>query len=238
MYDAADLLPLSGLQHLLYCPRQWALIHLEDQWAENRWTTEGKMLHARADTDEVEVRPGKRIARGLYIQCLRVGLSGRADVVEFEAVGEGDLSQLNRDETVSLPGVSGRWRPVPVEYKRGRPKKNNCDRVQLCAQALCLEEMLGVRISSGALFYGKTRRRTEVPMDTALRGETEALAMEMHRLHAAGCTPPPVNDARCEQCSLRVNCMPGLGGRARRGAGWLNARLRSIIEEPDSCSES
>jgi CRISPR-associated exonuclease Cas4 len=239
MFAESELLALSGLQHLVYCPRQWALIHVEQQWAENQWTAEGKVLHERADSNEVEVRPGMRIVRGLYIQSLRLGLAGRADVVEFHAAGEkvmqanNALSQLNRldNEGVALPGVSGRWSPFPVEYKRGKPKIDLSDRVQLCAQALCLEEMLQVGISSGALFYGKTHRRLDVEFDADLRAQTETLAAEMHALYTAGKTPPPVNDARCGQCSLRANCMPGALDRPRRGRGWLDTQLHAHLEE-------
>jgi CRISPR-associated exonuclease Cas4 len=183
MHDEDDLLPLSGLQHMLYCPRQWALIHLEMEWEDNQWTAEGKEIHRRCDTDEVEVRPGIRIARGLYIQSRRLGLSGRADVVEFIGLppGPGPVSPEDAHTTTV--------RVVPVEYKRGRPKKDDWDRVQVCAQALCLEEMLGVRIENAALFYAKTRRRETVPLDAALREKTEALAVDMHRLYRARCTP-------------------------------------------------
>lgn len=243
MYPESELLPLSGLQHMMYCPRQWALIHLEDIWAENRWTAEGRLLHEKADSNEVEVRPGIRIVRGLYIQSLRLGLSGRTDVVEFHQVVDSDaLCQLNhsdedvdassRPAAVGLPGVKGVWHVWPVEYKRGKPKKDNTDAVQVCAQALCLEEMLDVSIPAGALYYGTNRRRTEVAFDAELRGQTEALAGEMRRLYEARITPVmPYEAKRCDKCSLYERCMPKVTGKPRRADGYLARRIRQAAEE-------
>ena len=161
MFAEADLLPVSALQHLLFCERRCALIHLEQLWAENVLTVEGKHLHEKAhDPDAAEKRGDVYIARSLALRSLRIGLAGQADVVEFE-----------RDESgVVLPFKAGKWRPFPVEYKRGKPKRNHCDEVQLCAQALCLEEMLGANIPAGALFYGEPRRRVDVSFDPLLRG--------------------------------------------------------------------
>lgn len=249
-----ELLQLSGLQHLVYCERQWALIHVEKQWAENRWTAEGRVLHERTDSDEVEVRPGLRIVRGLYIQSARLGVSGRADVVEFHEVSAGAagmktppggpepagggndaLWQLNQDsgQGAVLPGVEGRWRPFPVEYKRGRPKKDLCDKVQLCAQAMCLEEMFRVGISSGALFYGKTHRRLDVAFDDALRAETQRLAERMHALFAGGQTPPAVYHAKkCGNCSLFELCMPKPLDRPKQVARYVQRMLDARAEAP------
>src|SRR6266542_4457015 len=145
MYAEDDLLPLSALQHLIFCERQCALIHIEQIWADNVLTVEGTFLHERTDSAAMESRASVRIARGLALHSLRLGLSGKADVVEFHRAGD------DRPGT-TLPGVSGRWVPVPVEYKRGKPKQDDSDRVQLCAQAVCLEEMLAVSVPSGALF--------------------------------------------------------------------------------------
>lgn len=198
-----DPIPLSALQHLLYCERQCALIHVERVWVENRYTAEGRLLHERSDAGGTEVRGDVRIARGLGLRSERLGLIGRADVVELHRAPEGD-------ETggAELPGVVGRWRPVPVEYKRGRPKDRRCDEVQLCAQALCLEEMLDVAIPEGALFYGKTRRRTRVVFDRALREQTERAARRARELIASAELPPPVADDRCTRCSLLDVCLP------------------------------
>jgi CRISPR-associated exonuclease Cas4 len=200
MFTEDDLLPISALQHLRFCERQWGLIHLEQQWEENRFTAEGRVLHDRAHDGGAETRPGIIISRGLHIRSLRHGLSGIADVVEFHRA---------HSSGVSLPGREGFWLPFPVEYKRGRPKPGSWDEVQLCAQALCLEEMFGIEIDSGALFYGVTRRRTEVRFDAATRSETESLARRMHELYAAGLTPPPVYaKKKCEHCSLYNRCLP------------------------------
>ena len=189
-----DLLPISALQHLLYCERQCALIHIERVWEENLLTTDGRFLHEKVDAGEDCVRAGKRIARSLSLRSLQLGLSGVADVVEF-GPDAGDI--------------------YPVEYKRGRSKRANWDRIQLCAQAMALEEMLGVAVTEGALFYGKTRRRETVAFDIALRGETGRAAARLHQLVDARHTPPAHYDAsRCDACSLINLCMPSLLGKA------------------------
>lgn len=228
MYDEDDLLPISALQHLVFCERQWGLIHLEGIWAENILTVEGKHLHERADTDETESRGNLRVARGLRLRSLRIGLTGKADVVEFcrlpKSGPESDFSG------VQLEGVSGSWRPIPVEYKRGQPKKDRCDEVQLCAQALCLEEMLGITIHSGALFYGKPRRRYEVYFDNELRCETETLASRLHDLTRAGKTPHATYEKKCENCSLFSVCLPKSVGLGKRGGQYLADALIEIKE--------
>jgi len=198
MFDEDDLLPLSGLQHLAFCERQWALIHIEQVWSENVLTAEGRELHERAHETGSESRPGLRIGRGLRLRSLRLGLTGQADVVEFRAGAAG----------VRLEGEAGLWQPFPVEYKRGRPKANDCDEVQICAQGLCLEEMFGVAIEAGALFYGTPRRRKDVVFSPGLRGETEKLAARMHALYRERATPRAVYSAKCEKCSLLALCMP------------------------------
>lgn len=204
MFDEEDLLPLSGLQHLAFCERQWALIHIEQVWSENQLTAEGRELHDRAHETGSESRPGLRIARGLRLRSLRLGLSGQADIVEFRPAVNG----------AELSGLAGLWQPFPVEYKRGRPKKNRCDEIQLCAQALCLEEMFYASIPQGALFYGTPRRRQDVAFSTALRSETETLAERMHTLYSSHVTPKANFEPKCEKCSLLSSCLPKkLGGR-------------------------
>lgn len=208
MYSEDDLLPISALQHYLYCPRQCALIHVERAWAENVFTAEGRLLHERVDRPQSESRAGVRVAYGLLLRSMRLGLTGRADVVEFH--GQGD-----------------RKVPFPVEYKRGRPKQKDWDRIQLCAQAMCLEEMLegemlGTRVPEGALFYGKTRRREQVAFDESLRGLTAETARALHELVASGVTPPPVADERCAACSLAGRCLP------KAGAGKASARAYTL----------
>jgi CRISPR-associated exonuclease Cas4 len=190
MYDPDDLIQLSALQHYAFCPRQCALIHIEQVWAENRLTAEGRLMHERVHEEDAESRGNVRIERGIPLRSLRLGLIGKADVVEY-----------HRQE-------DGSWRPYPVEYKRGKPKPDNTDKVQLCAQALCLEEMLKVEIPGGAIFYGKTRHRLDVLFDEALRKETEDAAAKTHDLLDAGKTPKPVYAKRCESCSLYAECLP------------------------------
>lgn len=230
MFPEDDLLPISGLQHLLFCERQWALIYLEGAWAENRLTAEGAVLHERVHEQDTEVRRDVRITRSLRLRSLRLGLTGQADVVEFHRVAEeaGALCQLNRNETtvelceaVPLPGAKGLWRPFPIEYKRGRVKKDAIDEVQLCAQALCLEEMLGVAVPAGALFYGQPRRRTEVTFTPELRAQTEALAARMHELAKAGRTPIARYEKKCDNCSLFALCLPKTIGKSPSVAGYL-----------------
>jgi len=205
VYNEDELLPLSGLQHLVFCERQWALIHIEQQWEENRLTAEGRLLHETVHASGSESRGEVRIVRGLSLRCLRLGIAGQADVVEFRG------SQ-----------------PFPVEYKRGKPKSDRCDEIQLCAQALCLEEMLAVSIPAGALFYGTTRRRADVLFDEPLRKRVEELAERMHELYRQRETPEASYAPRCEQCSLIEVCLPR---RQRDASCYLRDRLRQALEE-------
>ena len=191
MYDENDLLPLSALQHLMFCERQCALIHIEQAWEENRLTAEGRVMHERAHDGGSETRGAVRTARGLRIRSLRLGLIGQADVVEFPKAGA----------------------PFPIEYKRGKPKSNRCDEVQLCAQAMCLEEMLDAEIPSGALFYGQPRRRTDVTFDAGLRAITKDTARRLHELIKGGLTPMAVYEKKCDACSLYDVCKPKTAGR-------------------------
>ncbi len=216
MFDEADLLPISALQHLAFCERQCALIHLEGLWAENRLTVEGHHLHDRAHQRETESRGDLRVARGLRLRSLRLGLSGIADVVEFHRVADVPENHIGPPDHIPagarLPGATGLWQPKPVEYKRGRPKLGPYDEVQLCAQALCLEEMLGVEVSSAALFYGQPRERLDVSLTPALREQTERLAARLHELIRAGKTPTARYEKKCDSCSLLNLCMPKTTG--------------------------
>lgn len=214
-YSEDELLPLSALQHLLFCPRQCALIHIEQAWDENQYTAEGRQLHEKADEGGNDSRGSLRIARGLLISSLSLGLSGKADVVELHRIEEGTGEGNVPSSGIVLPGVVGAWRPFPVEYKRGRPKPGHCDVVQLCAQAMCLEEMLSVRIESGALFYHQPRRRQEVLFDSDLRQLVTDTARRLHQLIASGETPPAAHDARCKLCSLASICLPACTTRKR-----------------------
>lgn len=216
MFDEDDLLPISALQHLSFCERQWGLIHLEGIWGENRLTAEGRHLHERADSPETEIRCGIRTARGLRLRSLRLGLSGKADVVEFHRIADTDGNC-----GVHLDGVAGLWQPVPVEYKRGKPRLEPCDEIQICAQALCIEEMLGARIPEGVLFYGATRRRYDVLFDSSLREKTEKLCIRLHALSKAGKTPSAKYEKKCDSCSLVEHCMPKTTGRRAKVEKYL-----------------
>ena len=170
MYTDSDLLPISALQHLIFCERQCALIHTEQAWKENMFTAQGRALHERSHSETRENRKGKHTERGMPLRSLELGLAGKADVIEFDDSGG----------------------PYPVEYKRGRPKAKNMDEIQLCAQALCLEEMLKVNIREGALFYGKVRRRKTIRFVEELRFQTREAAARLRILLESGVTPPPV----------------------------------------------
>ena len=211
MYAEDDLIPLSALQHLLFCERQCALIHIERMWSENLFTAEGRVMHERVHDADRESRGNIRIECGVPLRSLRLGLIGKADVVEFHVCAAN-----------AAGSKAERWQPFPVEYKRGKPKANNCDKVQLCAQALCLEEMLDVEVPCGALFYGRTRRRKDVDFDTTLRQETEHTAKRLHSLIASGVTPSPVYMAKCKSCSLFDVCLPKTVKKGRSVARYLS----------------
>lgn len=194
-------LPLSGLQHYAFCPRQWALIHIENLWQENLRTTEGQLLHERAHDSALRERRGDLlIQRGVRIHSAALGVSGQCDVLEFRASPQG----------TPLPGEEGLWQPYPVEYKRGSAKENPADRLQLCGQAMCLEEMLCCDIPEGALYYGETRRREKVPFSDELRQQVRDSLKEMHRLYAKGRTPRVKPRKGCSACSLKELCLPRL----------------------------
>lgn len=224
MYTEDDLLPISALQHLEFCPRRCALVHVEGIWAENAQTAEGRALHQRVHEAPSEMAHGVRVARGLRLCSRALGLFGVADVVEFHP-GEGDAPGA-----VALPGLAGTWQPFPVEYKRGRRKSEMSYLVQLCAQALCLEEMLGAAVPAGALFHGKSRRRQQVTFDAALRQHTEALARQLHELIAAGRTPPPEPGPKCKFCSLAATCVPKLPP-SRSARQYVLRQLDAILAE-------
>lgn len=233
MYTEDNLLLISALQHLAFCERQWGLMYLENIWAENLFTAEGKVLHLRPDEPETESRVDLRIARGLRLRSLRLGLTGIADVVEFHRLPDAVSNGGNRTQertAVRLDDVSGLWKPQLVEYKRGKPKMDYCDEVQICAQALCLEEMLGVNMQSGELFYGKPRRRTEVVFSDALREQTETLAVRLHHLTAAGKTPPGRYEKRCRSCSLLQPCLPKVTSGKHSPKAYLLKAFDDVVK--------
>jgi CRISPR-associated exonuclease Cas4 len=226
MFDEDDLLPLSALQHLVFCERRCALVHIENVWAENVLTIQGEHMHDKVheDGDRTESRGDVRIARGLPLRSLRLGLSGIADVVEFHRVTEGGIH---------LACVRGMWNPFPVEYKRGRPQKDRCYEVQVCAQAMCLEEMLDIGIPEGALFYGTTRHRFDVNFNAALRSETEYAAKRLHNLIQSRITPQAVREPKCDRCSLLEICMPEVAAKSHSAKSYLDGAIKkSLSDDP------
>lgn len=215
-----SLIMISALQHYLFCQRQCALIHLEGAWGENRLTASGQLLHRHVDEQKSETRRNLRQATAVRLVSQRLGIAGIADMVEFHfSVAEHD--KTGTKIAVSLQGLTGFWRPFPVEYKHGRPKSHRADEVQLCAQAICLEEMLGVVIPSGALFYGEPHRRTDVSFDPELRRLTEETSDGVHALFASGLTPEPIFGKWCTSCSLIEECRPKLLTSHRSVRKWL-----------------
>ena len=198
------LIPLSALQHHLFCPRQCALIHVEQLWAEDAATAAGRLLHERVDAGGGESRRSLRVARGLMLRSLALGVVGRAAAGEFHGKPQ---------------------QPYPVEYKRGKPKAHRADEVQLCAQAICLEEMFGKAVPEGALFYGETRRRTVVVFDDELRTLTAAVAVAARATVAGTVTPRPWRMPACRRCSLEVLCQPARLEKPPVVARWLAAQI-------------
>lgn len=218
-YAESDLLPISGLQHLAFCERRWALVQIESVWSDNRLTAEGNDLHQRAHSGELESRPGCLIRRTLLLHSLRLGLTGQADIVEFQPSATG----------IQLAGRRGLWRAFPIEYKRSREKAGSqAYHVQLCAQALCLEEMLGVSVLEGAVYDGTARRRQPVTFTPELRARTETLAARMHLLFDRRVTPLPIFTKGCKSCSLIEDCHP----HALSRPGRVMAYLKSAIDRP------
>ncbi len=210
MEDDEDFLPISGLQHLVFCERQCALIHVERLWAENRLTAEGRVVHERAHDRGTDSRGDLRIVRALPLRSTRLRLTGFADVVEF-----------HRD---AGSGVET-WRPFPVEYKRGRRQHREADQVQLCAQAFALEDMLGLEVPRGAIYYDDSRRRLEVVLDPSLRAVTERAAARFHEIVRTRTTPLAVFEPKCSQCSLRPLCLPEVTGAADAAREYMQSVL-------------
>ena len=225
-FEEDDLLPISGLQHLLFCERRAALVHTEGLWNENIFTTEGGLMHERVHEAETEVRGDVRIVRGLRLRSLRLGLSGMADMVEFHRIGEDGSAK-----GVELEGVPGHWKPVPIEYKRGRLRHEEGYEIQTCAQAMCLEEMLGVEIPSGAIYYGKTKRRLEIDFDTNLREATESAVARLHELLESEETPKAERGPKCQRCSLIDLCLPRVTGQPRNIRRYLQKIITDAGEE-------
>lgn len=219
MYDEEDYLMLSGIQHFAFCRRQWAIIHIEQQWAENYRTTAGELMHKKAhDEDSFEKRGDLLIVRGLRISSCGLGVSGQCDVVEFHQDEDG----------IELFGYDGKWNLLPVEYKRGAPKEHQADELQLCAQAVCLEEMFQTHIPEGYLFYGENRRRSHVEFTDDLRENVRKMTKEMHELFQRGYTPNVKPTKQCRACSLENLCVPKL---------QKTMKVRKYIEQGISMKE-
>lgn len=211
MYSEEDYIQLSAIQHYVFCPRQCALIHVQGVWNENMFTAKGKIMHEKVDSGEDESRGEKQILRSLNIYSKRLGLSGRCDVVEI----------LGRGEDIT---------PYPVEYKSGKPKNDISDMAQLCAQALCLEEMMNVPIRKSAIFYGKPRRRLEVDIDDELRKATEDIIKAIHKMISEKIIPSAKYEAKCDSCSLHDSCMPEVTIRK------LNSYIEELYKEDEETS--
>lgn len=200
-YDEDDFLMLSGIQHYAFCPRQWALIHIEQQWDENYFTITGNIMHEKVhDASQIEKRKNIIITRGISVYSRTLGIRGNCDVVEFHLDKNG----------ITLSNYEGTYLPVPVEYKRGKPKEHDADVLQLCAQAICLEEMLVCEIPKGYLFYGETKRRVEVIFDDTLRQSVEMSFKNMHEMLDRKYTPKTKISKQCQSCSLNNICLPVL----------------------------
>lgn len=217
-YQPDELLPLSGIQHFLFCRRQWALIHIERQWQENALTAEGRIMHQRADDPFfTETRKGAITARSVPVASYRLGLSGVCDVVEF----------TSSPDEVKLPNKDGLYLAAPIEYKRGKEKHNHSDEAQLCAQAMCLEEMLSVAIPKGYLFYGETRHRVEIELTAELRNLVKDMAEEMHNYFQRGYTPKVKTSKACRSCSLADICLPVLLEKVIPASKYIKQQIES-----------
>ncbi len=234
MFTDDDLVPLSALQHLVFCERRCALVHIECLWEDNVFTIEGDHLHEVVDETgrRRESRGDLRIARGLPLRSLRLGLSGKADVVEFHRLPD-NLKDADLEDGLqpgmTLQGAPGLWRPFPVEYKRGTAQNTEPYQVQLCAQALCLEETLKVAVPAGALFEGAPQHRVDVSFERHLRERTEVAVRRLHELIALGVTPAAVKTPACRHCSLVAVCRPDVGGRRRSARRYLREAVSAAL---------
>lgn len=217
VYEESDFLQLSGLQHFKFCRRRWALIHIEQQWAENFRTMDGALMHQNAHNSEFRESRGELfITRGVSVFSSTLGVSGQCDVLEYHRGTTG----------IPIRGKEGLWRPYPVEYKRGSPREDTGDTLQLCGQAMCLEEMLCCDIPEGALFYGEIRRRAVVPFTEELRAQVRQLLAQMHDLYHRGYTPKVKPSKSCNACSLKEICLPKLM-KSRSVAAYLKDAMEN-----------
>ncbi len=213
-YPEEDYIQLSALQHYLFCPRQCAIIHIEQAWTENMLTAMGRLMHDKAHETKYEKRANNIITRGLRLFSKKMGVSGQTDVVEFHKAENSSMG-------CTLLRFSGIWQPYPVEYKRGKPKTDHSDEVQLCAQAICLEEMLDIGILEGSIFYGKSRRRQVVAFTDDLRDLTQQTALNIHALFKSEKTPVSNYSKRCNSCSLIEQCLPKRTSSGKRASNYV-----------------
>lgn len=224
MYSEDDFLKLSGIQHFVFCKRQWALIHIEQQWEENILTAEGRDDHARVhDNQEKDYRDGKITIRGLRVSSKELGISGECDAVEFAQVSDG----------IVLKNHKGQWSVTPIEYKHGTTKSNDCDRLQVVIQAMCLEEMFSYKIENAYVFYFKNRRREEVTITDEIKDEAKKILEEMHLYMARKYTPKVKQSKRCNSCSLKDVCLPELQKNKLSVADYVNNYTKDICDEKD-----
>lgn len=219
MYSEDDMLMLSGIQHFRFCPRQWALIHIEQQWGDNRLTIEGQILHEHVDDPFYRQKCGDRITlRAVNIVSRELGLYGISDAIEL-------LPSLSAEDTIRHPKYSGLWKPVVVEYKHGKPKKNKEDEVQLAAQTMCLEEMYSIHIPYGVFFYGELRHRLNVDITENLKTLVRQCARDMHEIYDRAIIPKADYGNQCTQCSLKDICLPQIGDKCTTVNTYLNKNL-------------
>lgn len=217
-FKEEDFLMLSEIQHFKFCRRQWALIHIENQWVENFFTTDGTLMHENAHSKGFRESRGDVITtRGMSVFSRTLGVSGECDVVEF----------IRSEDGINLNNQIGLWQPYPVEYKRGSPKSNECDNLQLCGQAMCLEEMLCCNIMQGAIYYGEIRQRQVVTFTDELRQTVRECLFEMHNLHKRGHTPKVKPSKSCNACSMKDVCLPSLMGK-RSVIDYLHKNMEDL----------
>lgn len=221
MYSEEELLPLSGLQHLLFCERRAALVLIEQQWEENLFTAEGNNLHDKVDKVTSEFSGGIRIARSLPLRSLKLGLVGKADVVEFHKKKQSE----NNPRLSDIPSI---WQPIPIEYKRGKLRHEEGYEIQLCAQAICIEEMLGVSILYGAIYFGRDRRRLEIYFDDKLRSQVIFASLRLHELINKGVTPPAILLPKCKGCSMFDICLPSTMTGKKSVRKYLDQSINAV----------
>lgn len=222
MYAEDEMLMLSGIQHYMFCPRQWALIHIEQQWAENKLTTEGNILHQNVDNPFYRQKNGDVITlRSLHIASKELGLYGITDAVEL-------IPSDSSEDTITHNRYKGYWKPYPVEYKRGHHKPDERDEVQLAAQVICLEEMYGINIPYGALYYNEVKHREIINISEPLRRTTRQCAFQMHEIFKTGIMPNATKAPHCKNCSLKDICIPELNNCTKVSTYLINNLYEDI----------